>query len=69
MIFLIVKLLWWEKVKFFASYFCIINGKLITASDYSKLTSNTLDVKMIQKKLVNKSDLNEKIKTLTTTDK
>ena len=31
-----------------------------------KLTSNTLDVKIIQKNLVNKYDLNDNIKTLAT---
>ena len=33
-------------------------------SDHNKFMSNTLDAKITQKKLVNESNLNEKIKTL-----
>ena len=39
---------------------------LIPTSDYNKFTSNILDTKITQKKLVNGSGLNEKIKTLAT---
>ena len=35
-------------------------------SDYNKFTSNTLDAKIAQKRLVNEYYLNEKIKTLAT---
>ena len=34
-------------------------------SDYNKFTSNTLDAKIAQKRLVNEYYLNEKIKTAT----
>ena len=40
--------------------------KYLTSSDYNKFTSNALDAKITQKKLVNESYLNEKIKTLET---
>ena len=40
--------------------------KYFTTSDYNQFTSNTLDAKITKKKLVNESDLNEKIKTLGT---
>ena len=40
--------------------------KYFTTSDLNKFTSNTLDAKITQKKLVNEYDLNEKIKTLAT---
>ena len=40
--------------------------KYLTTSDYNKFMSNTLDAKITQKKLVNESDLNEKIKILAT---
>ena len=43
-----------------------MGNKYFTTSDYDKFTSNTLDAKITQKKLVNESDLNEKIKTLAT---
>ena len=43
-----------------------MKNKYFTTSDYNKFTSNTLDAKITQKKLVNESDLNEKIKTLAT---
>ena len=43
--------------------------KYFTASDYNKLTSNTLDVKITQKKLLNESGLDEKIRTLSTIPK
>ena len=36
--------------------------KYFTTSDYNKFTSNTLDGKVTQKKLINEYDLNEKIK-------
>ena len=35
-----------------------------TTSDYNNFTSNILDIKITQKNLVNKCDLNEKTKTL-----
>ena len=37
-----------------------------TTPDYNKFTSITADAKITQKRLVNESDLNEKIKTLAT---
>ena len=37
-----------------------------TTSDYNKFTSNTLDAKITQKKLINEYDLNEKLKSLAT---
>ena len=40
--------------------------KCFTTSDYNKFTSNTLDAKIKQKKLINEYDLNEEIKTLAT---
>ena len=43
-----------------------IEKKIFTASDYNKLTNNRLDVKITEKKIVNESGLNEKIKTLAT---
>ena len=43
-----------------------IKEKYFTTSDYNKFTNNILDEKITSKKLVNKSTLNEKIKTLTT---
>ena len=36
--------------------------KYLTTSDYNKFTSNTLDAKITQNKLVNESDLDRKIK-------
>ena len=39
-----------------------IENKDFTISDYNNFTSNTLDAKITQKKLVNESDLNGKIK-------
>ena len=39
---------------------------LIPTSDYNKFTSNIVDTNITQKKLVNGSGLNEKIKTLAT---
>ena len=39
-----------------------IEKKYFTISDYNNFTSNTLDAKITQKKLVNESDLNGKIK-------
>ena len=41
-----------------------MENKYFTTSDYNKFTSNTLDAKITQKKLVYEYDLNEKIKTL-----
>ena len=43
-----------------------IKTKYFTTSDYNKFTSNTLDAKITQKKLVNKYDLKEKREILTT---
>ena len=43
--------------------------KYFTASDYNKLTSNILDAKITQKKLLNESGLDEKIRTLSTIPK
>ena len=40
--------------------------KYFTSSDYNKFTSNILDAKITQKKLVNESGLDEKIKALAT---
>ena len=37
-------------------------GKYITTSDYSKFTSDILDVKIKQKELVNNSDVSNHIK-------
>ena len=37
--------------------------KYFTTSDYNNFTSNILDTKTTQQKLVNESDLNEKTKT------
>ena len=37
--------------------------KYFTTSDYNNFTINTLDAKITQKKLINESDLNKKIKT------
>ena len=39
-----------------------IENKYFTISDYNNFTSNALDAKITQKKLVNESDLNGKIK-------
>ena len=41
-----------------------MENRCFTTSDYNKFTSNTLDAKITQKKLVNESDLDKKIKTL-----
>ena len=38
--------------------------KYFTTADYNKFTSNIIDTKITQKKLVNESGLDEKIKTL-----
>ena len=38
-----------------------MGNKYFTTSDYNKFTSTTLDAKIMQKQLVNESDLNEKI--------
>ena len=38
----------------------------MTTSAHNKFTSNTLDAKITQKKLINESNLNKKIKALTT---
>ena len=43
-----------------------MENKYFTTSDYTKFTSNTLDVKITQKNLVYECDLNEKIKSLAT---
>ena len=45
-----------------------MQNKYFTTSDYNKFTSNTLDAKITQKKLVNESYLNKKTKTLATTE-
>ena len=41
-----------------------MENRRFTTSDYNKFTSNTLDAKITQKKLVNESDLDKMIKTL-----
>ena len=46
-----------------------MENKYFTTSDYNKFTSNTLDAKITLKKLINRYDLNEKIKTLVTKKK
>ena len=46
-----------------------MENKYFTTSDYDKFTSNTLDAKITLKKLINRYDLNEKIKTLVTKKK
>ena len=38
-----------------------IEGKYFTTADYNKFTSEILDVKIIRKKLINKSDTAEKL--------
>ena len=43
-----------------------MENKHFTTFDYNKFTSNTLDVKITQKKLDNEYDSNEKIKKLAT---
>ena len=43
-----------------------MENKYFTTPDYNKFTSNTLDAKITQKKLVNEYDLNKKTKTLAT---
>ena len=43
-----------------------MENKYFTTSDYNKFTSNTIDAKITQKKLVNEYDLNNKTKTLKT---
>ena len=43
-----------------------MGNKCFTTSDYNKFTSTTLDAKIMQKQLVNESDLIEKIKKLST---
>ena len=39
-----------------------IEGKYFTTSDYNKFTSETLDTKIKQKELVNKSDISNLVK-------
>ena len=46
-----------------------IENKYFSPSDYNKFTNNILDAKITGKKLVNKSGLNEKIKTLAAKEK
>ena len=43
-----------------------IKNKYFTTSDYNKFINNILDAKIMRKKLVNESGVNEKIKTLAT---
>ena len=38
-----------------------IEGKYFTTADYNKFTSDILDVKIKQKELVNKSDIDKKL--------
>ena len=43
-----------------------MEDKCFSTSEYNKFTNNILDTKVTQKKLINESDLNEKIITFAT---